>query len=105
MPDHVRSEQSYIWNINKKKWTYGPRYEHAMKFTFHYACPITLNTSAVEKVSYIKQVPKPKYTYIYNFETKIWTQQDSLDFGNEKFLIGYDQNMACTTEQKKDYNR
>ena len=113
MPDHVRSEQSYIWNIQKKKWTYGPKYEHVMKFTFHYACPIALNTSAVlfiglfyvEKVSYIFQVPKPKHTYIYNFETKIWTQQDSLDFGEENFLTGYDQNMACAAEQKKDYDR
>ena len=91
----------------------GPKYYHLMKFTFHYACPIALNTTAVLFIGlfYVDteatdfQYPKPKHTMIYNFETKTWTKQDSLDFSNEKFLIGYDQNMACTTEQKKDHNR
>ena len=113
MPQFERNEYSYIWNTYKKRWTQGPKYYHLMKYTFHYACPIALNTTAVLFIGlfYVDteatdfQYPKPKHTMIYNFETKTWTKQQSLDFGNEKFLIGYDQNMACTTEQKKDFNR
>ena len=83
-----------------------------MKYTFHYACPIALNTSAVlfiglfyvETDTYDVQYPKPKHTMIYNFETKTWTKQDSLDFEEEN-LTGYDQNMACTTEHNKYYSR
>ena len=92
MPYQAKNEQSYIWHIQKKKWMYGPKYDHLLKFTFHYACPIAMNSSAVlfiglfyvDPESFNIQYPKPKYTMMYNFESKTWTQQDSLYFENDR---------------------
>ena len=48
----------------------------------------------------------PKFTSIYNFETKSWIGQDPLDFTMKGDLeFEFDYNPACAIEQRKNDSR
>ena len=125
-----KNKNSYLWNINKRKWITGPQYHKETKYIFHYTCPLALNSSAIifiglekfdlaaltlaaqtnnfDSIDFINKNGSfiPKFTSIYNFDTKSWIDQDSLDFtmkGDLKFEFDY--NPACAIEQRKNESR
>ena len=46
------------------------------------------------------------FSRVFNFDTQVWIEQDSLDFTIKDIYINeYDHNPACTVDQKKDDKR
>ena len=107
----LRNKNSYLWSIQKKKWITGPKYPD-LPLTFSYACPIVLNSTVILFIGLIMESDyfddvdgPPKYTVTYDFETKAWLEQDSLDFFNDKKVVRYEKNTACVMEKSKNSSR
>ena len=113
------NENSYLWNIHKKKWIKGPHYYPNTKYDFKYACGLSLNSTAVLFIG-LKKFDMfsmadfmdenyrivPKFTTIYNFERKTWIEQDSLNFTqNDITNIFYEDNRTCTIDHGKNRSR
>ena len=74
---------SYMWSIEKRTWFPGPDFfQH--DFIFHYACSVSLNSTAVLFIGLTKGVDGNTFanyfTAIYNFGTKAWTEEDSISY-------------------------
>ena len=105
------NKNSYLWHIEKKKWVKGPKYHNKINKTFHYSCAVALNKSAilftglVEVKHSIGQSLNEfedlndgfpnKYNVLYNFNSKLWIEQESLDFRKDN--IGNFEYMYSTT--------
>ena len=118
-----RNPNSYLWSLKKKKWLKGPQYYQKTKYAFHYSCGVALNSTAVLFVGLLKVINSSddlslseflelnehfpnKYVSIYNFERKIWVEQEPLDFTmNDVRNFDYDYNPSCVVEQNKKSSR
>ena len=118
-----RNPNSYLWSLKKKKWLKGPQYDQKTKFAFHYSCGVALNSTAILFIGLLKIKHSPdglslfdifelnedfpnKYVCIYNFERKMWVEQESLDFTmNDIHYFTHDYNPSCVVEQNKKSSR
>ena len=106
----LTNKNSYIWSIQKKKWFLGPKYP-GLDLAFDYACPIVLDSTTILFIGlagkpnhYDDPFGTPNHTITYDFETKLWNQQDSLNFPTDK-EVDYDRNTACVMEKSKNSSR
>ena len=106
----LANKNSYFWSIQKKKWVLGPKYP-ALALAFDYACPIVLDSTTILFIGLVGKpnyydgpVGPPKYTLTYDFETKLWNQQDSLDFPTDE-IVYHEKNIACVLEKSKTSSR
>ena len=107
----LANKNSYIWSIQKKKWFLGPKYPN-LTLAFDYACPIVLDSTTI---LFIGLAGKPKYhddplgtpnhTITYDFETKLWNQQQDLPNFPTAKEVDYDRNTACVVEKSKNSSR
>ena len=103
---------TYLWSIKKKRWFLGPNKQLDPTLISSYACPIVLNSTVILFIGLIMESDyfddvdgPPKYTVTYDFETKAWLEQDSLDFFNDKKVVRYEKNTACVMEKSKNSSR
>ena len=105
------NKNSYLWQIDKKKWVKGPKYHNKINKTFHYSCAVALNNSAILFIGLIEVMHSTgqsmdefeeinegfpnKYNVLYNFISKLWIEQESLDFHRDN--IGNFDYMYSTT--------
>ena len=76
------NSNSYMWSIEKRKWFPGPNIHP--DFIFHYACSVSLNSSAVLFIGLTNDLDfytfANYFTAIYNIGTKAWTQEESITY-------------------------
>ena len=102
----LANKNSYIWSIQKKKWFLGPKYPN-LTLAFDYACPIVLDSTIILFIGLVEKpyfhddpLGAPKHTITYDFETKLWKQQESLDFPTDKVVF-----TACVMEKSENSSR
>ena len=97
----ILNSNSYMWSIEKRTWFPGPNIDPVL--IFHYACSVSLNSSAVLFIGLTKGVDVNIYANhfnaIYNFGTKTWTEEDSImyDFSTN---IKYPDVSCCVNHEK-----
>ena len=108
------NKNSYLWHVDKNRWVKGPQYHKKINKTFHYSCALALNKSSilfiglleVEEFWKFNNAFPNKYTVIYNFDTKLWIDQESLNYHiNDIGNFEYTYLTACNIHHEKKNKR
>ena len=115
------NKNSYLWHVDKNRWVKGPQYHNKINKTFHYSCALALNKSSIlfiglvevgcmecslEEFLEVNDGFANKYSVIYNFDTKLWIDQESLNYHRDDIgNFEYTYLTACNIHHGKKKKR
>ena len=115
------NKNSYLWHVDKNRWVKGPLYHKKINKTFHYSCALALNKSSIlfiglvevgcmecslEEFLEVNDGFANKYSVIYNFDTKLWIDQESLNYHRDDIgNFEYTYLTACNIHHGKKKKR